>query len=284
MQILNDLMAINPYLFYGFVGILGLMIGSFLNVVIVRVPLMMEMRWRQACDQIASDEHFNLSTPRSCCVSCKHPLTIFQNIPVLSFIWLRGRCGFCNAKISARYPIVEILTAVLTCFVVFQFGIALKTVFILLFVWMQIALSFIDWDKQILPDGMTLSLLWLGLLANAFSIFTDPSSAILGAMLGYLSLWSVYWIFKLLTHKEGMGYGDFKLLAALGAWFGWQSLPMIILFSSLLGAIVGMTFIIFKKQDKNIPIPFGPFLAIAGLVTAFWGGEIIDFYFKFALG
>lgn len=252
-------------LFYAGVALLGLIIGSFLNVVIYRLPIQLNLCW-----------------PRSNCPLCHHPISILENIPILSYLVLRGRCRACHRRISWRYPFVEGLTAILTVLVVWSLGAKWQAIFALFFVWELIALTFIDFDKQILPDALTLPLLWLGLLINSFSGFVTPQSAILGAVVGYMSLWSVYWVFKLLTQKEGMGYGDFKLLAAIGAWLGWQVLPLVILTASLMGCLVGFAGILCCGKNKNIPIPFGPYLAAAGFVALLWGEEIIVWYLHYA--
>lgn len=257
--------SFSPELLYTGVALLGLIIGSFLNVVIYRLSIQQNLYW-----------------PRSNCPLCHHPISILDNIPILSYLILRGRCRACHGHISWRYPLVEGLTAILSVFVVWVLGHEWQAVFALFFVWGLIALTFIDFDKQILPDTLTLPLLWLGLVINCFSGFVTPQDAILGAAMGYLSLWSVYWIFKLLTQKEGMGYGDFKLLAAIGAWLGWQVLPLVILMASLLGCIVGFAGILCYGRDKNVPIPFGPYLAIASFIALLWGKTMIDWYVRYA--
>lgn len=251
---------------------LGLAVGSFLNVVIYRLPVMLERRWRVDARELltlptdgATEARFDLIAPRSRCPSCETPITAWQNVPIASWLWLRGRCGACGVKISARYPLVEAFTALCTIGIVAVFGYTWATVAALGFTWALIAAAFIDYDTTLLPDGITLPLLWSGLLVNVGSMFTDLSSAVIGATAGYLVLWSVYWAFKLLTGKEGMGYGDFKLLAALGAWLGWQTLPALILVSSLAGVVIGGGILLIKRERK--PIPFGPFLALAGFVT-----------------
>ncbi|MDT8406710.1 MAG: A24 family peptidase [Methylococcales bacterium] len=258
----------------------GLMVGSFLNVVIYRLPVMLKKQWRRECraflalpEDSGDVAPFNLAWPASHCPKCQAPVRPWQNIPLLSFILLKGRCHHCQAGIGLRYPLVEALTGLLSVAVVGYFGLTTAALAGLILTWGLVALSGIDIDHQLLPDNLTLPLLWLGLLLNDFNVFTDLESAVMGAMAGYLVLWSVYQLFKLLTGKEGMGYGDFKLLAVLGAWLGWQYLPMIILLSSLLGAVVGVTLIALKRQDKSVPIPFGPYLAGAGWLAMIWGED-----------
>lgn len=269
-------------------GALGLLVGSFLNVVGHRLPIMMERRWARECAEFndaetqQDDQVYNLTTPRSACPACGHNITAMENIPILSYLFLRGKCRGCGIKISPQYPVVEAVTGLLSVFVAWHFGYGWQTLAALFFTWTLIALTIIDLKKQLLPDSITLPLLWAGLIINLGHVFTDIESSILGAVFGYLSLWSVYHLFRLLTGKEGMGYGDFKLLAALGAWLGWQSLPIIIIFSSLVGAVVGITMILFKRQQQGQPIPFGPFLAVAGWLTMIWGKEITDAYMRFS--
>ncbi|MBS1197187.1 MAG: prepilin signal peptidase PulO-like peptidase [Proteobacteria bacterium] len=262
---------------------LGLCVGSFLNVVIYRLPRMMEREWQAQCAELRGEETapvevLNLAKPRSRCPACGHQITALENIPVLSYLVLRGRCSACKAGISPRYPLIEALTGLLSFFTIWHFGSTLAGGAALLMVWSLIALTFIDFDTQLLPDSITLPLLWLGLLFNLIGGFASLQSAVVGAMAGYLSLWSVYWLFKLATGKEGMGYGDFKLLAALGAWLGWQLLPAIILLSAVVGAVVGIVLIVLAKHGRNVPIPFGPYLAGAGLIALYWGKEINQGY------
>lgn len=280
---LSELLQQSPTLFITVSVLLGLMVGSFLNVVIYRLPKMMEQDWHIQCLSLQGKEaepqpKFNLATPGSSCPSCGHQIKFYENIPVLSWLLLKGRCSSCGTSISARYPLIELLTAVLTGLVSWQFAYSSATLFIWLFTFSLIALTFIDFDTQLLPDDITLPLLWLGLLFNLDHGFTDLSDAVIGAVIGYLSLWSIYWAFKLATGKEGMGYGDFKLLAALGAWFGWQLLPAIILLSSISGAIIGIGLILFAKHGRETPMPFGPFLAIAGIAALFFGNTLQQFY------
>ncbi|MBL8501688.1 MAG: prepilin peptidase [Nitrosomonas sp.] len=263
--------------------ILGLMVGSFLNVVIYRLPEMMKRNWLQQCAELQGEAiqilpEFNLFTPRSTCTHCGHKITAWENIPVISYLLLRGRCSQCHASISPRYPMVEAATAIISGFVAWHFGYGFVTLAALIFVWSLIALAAIDLDTQLLPDDITLPLLWIGLLVNINHGFTDIQSAVIGAIAGYLSLWSIYWCFKLITGKEGMGYGDFKLLAAIGAWLGWSMLPLVILSSSLVGALVGMGLILTAKLNKNIPIPFGPYLVGGALIALFWGEQLIHTY------
>ena len=263
-------------------AVVGLAIGSFLNVVIHRLPRMMEAEWRAQCAELEGrpfDEKgiYNLWTPRSHCPSCSAQLRIVDNIPLISYLALRGKCAACGAHISLRYPVVEALTAVLSAVVAWRFGWSVAGVLGLVFTWMLIALTFIDADTTLLPDGITLPLLWLGLLANTWTIFVPIQDAVLGAAAGYLILWSIYWLFKLATGKEGMGYGDFKLLGALGAWMGWKMLLPIILISSVVGAVVGMVLIVLARRGREIPIPFGPYLAAAGWIALVYGESLARF-------
>lgn len=270
--------------------VLGLVIGSFLNVVIYRLPLMMQREWRAQChefleleDKTAPEAHFpvfNLAKPDSHCPACRHPLGAAENIPVVSWLLQRGRCRHCAAPVSIRYPLVESATGLLSCLIAATFGLSWLTAALLVFTWALIALTMIDIDHQLLPDDITLPLLWLGLLVNTQGWLTTLDSALWGAIGGYLSLWSIYWIFKLLTGKEGMGYGDFKLLAALGAWLGWQALPQVILLSSLVGAAVGLLLMALRGQGRNVPIPFGPYLAGAGFLALLWGDELTLLFFS----
>jgi len=293
---LIELLETSTLFFISFVAIFSLAVGSFLNVVIHRLPVMMQTAWRQQCTEFLADESgatdtatkeqekekYNLLVPRSACPKCGHQITALENIPVLSYLWLKGRCAGCQTPISKRYPVIEIMTALLSVIVAWQFGFSWQCLAALCLTWALIALSVIDFDHKLLPDDITLSFLWIGILLNLFGLFTDTTSSIIGAIAGYLSLWSVYWAFKLLTGKEGMGYGDFKLLAMLGAWMGWQSLPGIVLLSSFVGAIIGIALIVFRGRDKNIPIPFGPYLAIAGWIYLLWGDQITQLYFSIA--
>lgn len=264
-------------------AVLGLFIGSFLNVVILRLPVMMQRSWRAQCRELleqeqSEEETFNLISPRSRCPHCGHLIGALENIPVLSYLIQRGRCKHCSTTISARYPLIELFTALMTGIVAWKFGFGWQGAFGILLTWALIALTFIDIDHQLLPDDITLPFLWLGLGLSLFGLFTGMPSAIIGAIAGYLSLWLVYHGFRLLTKKEGMGYGDFKLFALFGAWFGWQQLPLIILLSSLVGAIIGISMIVFMGRDRQIPIPFGPYLAGAGWLAMLWGDEITRAY------
>ncbi|HKA39415.1 MAG TPA: A24 family peptidase [Burkholderiales bacterium] len=262
----------------------GLVAGSFLNVVIHRLPKMMERQWRAECAELAGTEApapgpaYNLVVPRSTCPHCGHGITALENIPVASYIALGGKCSACRKPISLRYPVVEALTGALSGYIAWRYGLSAAMFGALIFAWAMVALSFIDLDTFYLPDNITLPLLWAGLLFNAAGVFTDLHSAIFGAVAGYIALWSVYWIFKLATGKEGMGYGDFKLLAAIGAWLGWKMLPLVILLSSLVGALVGIGLIAFARHGRNVPIPFGPYLAAAGLIALFWGESLTRQY------
>ena len=265
-----------PLVFIPACALLGLMVGSFLNVVIHRLPKMMERDWLCQCAELREEaapvyEKLTLATPRSRCPTCSHAISALENIPVLSWLFLRGQCSACKAAVSLRYPLVEMLTGLLSALAALVFGCTWAGAGALLLTWALIALAFIDADTQLLPDSITLPLLWGGLLFNLFGTYTDLSSAVIGAMAGYLALWSVYWGFKLATGKEGMGYGDFKLLAALGAWLGWQQLPSIILVSAAVGSVVGLGLIALKSHDRSKPIPFGPYLAAAGWICLIWG-------------
>jgi len=282
---LLDAFTTTPGLFPLFCGITGLLVGSFLNVVIHRLPRMMEREWQCQCAELRGEElpdleALSLAKPRSRCPACGHKITALENIPIVSWLILRGKCSACHAAISPRYPIVEAITGLLTAFAAMHFGFGWSALGAILFIWAMIALTFIDFDTKYLPDAITLPLLWCGLLFNLFETYTDLPSSVIGTMAGYLSLWSVYWAFKLATGKEGMGYGDFKLLAALGAWQGWQMLPLIILLSSFVGAIVGILLIVLTKRGRDIPIPFGPYLATAGLIALFWGKELTAYYLR----
>jgi leader peptidase (prepilin peptidase)/N-methyltransferase len=282
MQIFN-MLAAQPLLLGGVALLLGLLVGSFLNVVIYRLPLMLERQWRADSREMLEleaeeQERFNLVLPRSRCSGCGTLIKAWQNIPILSWMLLRGRCASCGTRISAQYPLVELLTGLVTLMVVMRFGLSPAGIAAILLSWALIALAVIDFNTTLLPDDITLPLLWLGLLLNAFNVFTDLHSAVIGAAVGYLVLWSVYWLFKLISGKEGMGYGDFKLLAALGAWLGWEMLPLIVLLSSLVGAVIGVALIVLRGRDRNIPIPFGPYLAIAGWIALLWGGELTRQY------
>ena len=270
----------NSAVFYGLIFFVSLAFGSFLNVVIYRLPRIMEQEWHSQCRELltlpaAAADKITLAHPASACPQCGHKIRFWENIPVLSYLLLKGRCSNCHTRISLQYPLVEAFTAALSMVVAWKFGVSLQTVLGLVLTWSLIALTMIDFHKQLLPDSITLPLLWLGILANIFEIFTLLDSSVIGAMAGYLALWGVYHFFKLLTGKEGMGYGDFKLLGALGAWLGWKVIVLIILLSSLVGAVIGILMIVVARHDKNIPIPFGPYLAVAGWITLIWGDVMI---------
>ncbi len=285
-----QLLQSSPIFFMALFAVIGLMVGSFLNVVIHRLPKMLEQEWLQQCADLNGKTtenappynlpRYNLLIPRSACLHCGHKIGALENIPLISYLLLRGKCRGCGAAISARYPTVEALSGVLSAYVAWHFGFGLAALAALLFIWALLALTFIDADTQLLPDDITLPLLWLGLLFNLSGTFVDLPSAVIGAVAGYLTLWAVYWLFKLATGKDGMGYGDFKLLAAIGAWLGWQMLPLVILLSSLVGAVVGITLIVAARHGRNIPIPFGPYLAGGGLIALFWGQPLTQGYLQ----
>ncbi|MFM5735402.1 prepilin peptidase [Aeromonas hydrophila] len=285
MLLITDVFHSLPWLYFSLVFLFSLMIGSFLNVVIHRLPIMLEREWQAEYlgyfdpeTQPQQEERYNLMVPRSACPHCGHAITAMENIPLLSWLWLKGRCRECQAPISARYPLVELLTALLSLVVAATFAPGWGLLAALLLTWVLVALTFIDLDKMLLPDQLTLPLLWGGLLFNLTGGFAPLADAVIGAMAGYLVLWSLYWAFKLLTGKEGMGYGDFKLLAALGAWLGWQALPIVLLLSSLVGAFIGIGLILLRNHHQNKPIPFGPYLAIAGWIALLWGDTITRWY------
>ncbi len=264
-------------------ALLGLTVGSFLNVVIHRLPKILEAGWLAECAELRGEpppaaERLTLATPRSRCPHCGHGISALENIPVISYLMLRGRCRACRARISPRYPLVELTAGLFAACAAWHFGAGWAGAGAMLFLWSMIALAFIDLDTQLLPDGITLPLLWAGLLLNLGGTFASIEDAVIGAAAGYLSLWSVYWLFKLVTGKEGMGHGDFKLLAAIGAWLGWQMLPLTILASSLVGAVVGASLIVFARHGRSIPIPFGPYLAAAGIIALFWGKPLTQHY------
>ena len=279
-----------PWLFYSSVLFSGLCVGSFLNVVAYRLPLMMERDWKQECYEFLELDvpeveqrlsSINLATPASACPNCGHNLHFWENIPVLSYLFLGAKCSSCKTNISIQYPVVELLTGLTSLTVAYTFGVTLQTMAALFFTWILIALTLIDLKKQLLPDNMTLPVLWFGLFLGFFDIFTDLKSSVIGAMAGYLILWSVYHLFKLLTKKEGMGFGDFKLLAALGAWAGFSYLPQIILISSVVGTVAGVTMLVIGKTKQQQPIPFGPYLAVAGWIALLWGKTINTAYLAF---
>nr|VFJ62304.1 MAG: type 4 prepilin peptidase 1 Aspartic peptidase. MEROPS family A24A [Candidatus Kentron sp. FW]VFJ68530.1 MAG: type 4 prepilin peptidase 1 Aspartic peptidase. MEROPS family A24A [Candidatus Kentron sp. FW] len=278
--------------------LLGLIVGSFLNVVILRLPVIMERNWRHQCSRLLRQTHlktfidpsgspetieeepFNLVVPRSRCTNCAHILSVFENIPVISYLLLRGRCSACHASISPRYPLIELLSGIMAGGIAWQFGFSTYTAGALLFTWALIALAFIDLDHQQLPDEITLPFLWIGLTFNLFGVYASIEDSIIGAIFGYGILWTVYQSFRLSTGKAGMGYGDFKLLAMVGAWLGWQALPATILISSTIGAMVGITMILLRGHDRNIPIPFGPYIAIAAWISLLWGPDITEWYLR----
>ena len=272
----------NPTLFLGFVALLGLLVGSFINVIVYRLPIMLERAWQSSeLPNELSTEAFNLAVPRSHCPSCAQQLSASENVPVVSFLFLRGRCRHCKSRISARYPLVEIAASVASILVAITFGFTASTLAFLAFAWFLLALSLIDLDHHLLPDDLTLPLLWLGLLVSAFNLGLPGVSlfdAVIGAAAGYMTLWSLFWAFLLVTGKEGLGYGDFKLLAALGAWLGWQAILPVLLLASLAGAVIGLILIVFGGRERSAPLPFGPFLAAAGFVMLIWGPQALALY------
>ena len=275
---------LGPYGVFVLAGIVGLCVGSFLNVVIHRVPKMLERGWAAQCAELRGETPavlpaYNLVVPRSACPSCGHGITALENVPLLSWLVLKGKCSSCGAAIAGRYPAVELLGAALAVAAIWRFGPTWQAVAACVLLWTLVALTFIDFDSQLLPDNLTLPLLWAGLLANMFDLFVPLKTAVIGAVAGYLSLWVVYWLFKLIRGKEGMGYGDFKLLAALGAWLGWQMLPLIVLLSSVVGATIGIMLIVFRGREHGVPLAFGPYLAIAGAIALFFGQALTKMYF-----
>jgi leader peptidase (prepilin peptidase)/N-methyltransferase len=276
----------SPTVFLGFIFILGLTVGSFLNVVIYRLPIIMQREWKRDClEYLEQPKHeetetFNLAVPRSRCGHCGHQITAMENIPLLSYLFLRGKCSQCQSAISLRYPLVELFTACVSLLIAWKLGVSMQTVAALFLTWCLIAASGIDIEHKLLPDTITLPLLWLGILLSFFNVFVDLESSVIGAMAGYMSLWSVFIVFKLVTGKEGMGYGDFKLLAMLGAWTGWKMIFVIILTSSIVGAVVGISMILLKVNQRETQIPFGPYLAAAGWGALLWGSEMSSFYFS----
>ena len=280
---ISQLIQQNYTLFISVSVIFGLVIGSFLNVVIHRLPKIMEREWNNQCLELqgkplTEEPRYTLSTPRSACPKCGHMITALENIPIISYLALKGKCSNCKASIGIRYPLIEALTGLLAGLISYKFGYTSTALFAYIFAFSLITLTFIDMDTQLLPDDICLPLLWLGLLFNINNGFTDLKSAVIGAAAGYLVLWSIYWIFRLITGKEGMGYGDFKLLAAIGAWFGWQLLPAVILLSSILGALIGISLILLTKRGREVPMPFGPFLAIGGIAALFLGSQLASYY------
>ena len=287
MSNLIELFLLYPAFYLGNVFIFGLLVGSFLNVVIFRLPVMMETDWKEQCCELLElqtpekpkqNSVLNLVTPRSRCPRCNHQIKAIENIPVISYLFLKGKCSQCKNKISCRYPLIEFTSAVMVTVVAFYFGVSIQAAFAIFLTFALIALTMIDFDHQLLPDDITLPFLWLGITLNIFNVYTDIESSVLGAIFGYGSLWFVYISFKIITGKEGMGHGDFKLLALLGAWFGWQALPLIIILSSVVGTIIGISLIIFKSHNRNSTIPFGPYLALAGWVYMLWGPYMMSSY------
>lgn len=280
----------NLVLFYVIIAMTGLLVGSFLNVVIYRLPRMMEREWRAECNQLlglnggpAGEDTYNLVLPRSTCPHCGHKISALENIPIISFAFLGGKCSGCRQAISWRYPLIELASSLLALAVAMHFGPTLQTLMAVALTWALLALTIIDYDHQLLPDNITLPFLWLGIIGNMFALFTNIYSSLFGAIFGYLVLWTVYVCFKLFTGKEGMGYGDFKLLAMLGAWLGWQMLPLIVIVSSVLGAVVGICLIVFRSHGRSQPIPFGPYLAAAGWIALLYGEQLTGLYLEWAL-
>jgi len=279
---LSSMLAVQPWVAIAVALVVGLCVGSFLNVVVHRLPKMMDRAWRAQCAELRGEAtppeqpaKYNLAVPRSACPQCGHPIGALENIPVVSWLALRGACSACRKPISIRYPLVEALAGLLAAYAIWRFGVTWKAGAACVMLWMLLALTFIDFDTQLLPDSLTLPLLWAGLAANLFGLFAPLADAVIGAIAGYLALWVVYWLFRLVRGKEGMGYGDFKLLAALGAWLGWQMLPLIVLLSSVVGAFIGITLMVFKGRDHDVPLAFGPYLAIAGGIALFFGPAIV---------
>ena len=276
----------NSTFFLTVVGLFSLLVGSFLNAAIYRIPIMLQKGWREECQELfggedaeinsESSKKFNLFVPRSQCPTCGHMITAIENIPVLSYLFLRGKCSSCKTKISIQYPIIEILTALISVFVAYKVGFGWQTLAALIFTWTLITLSLIDAKTMLLPDNLTIPLMWLGIAVNYQHLFVDLQSSVLGAMIGYMSLWSLFHVFRLLTGKEGMGYGDFKILAAIGAWGGWQILPFTVFASSLIGAVVGISMMVMQGKKESQPIPFGPWLALAGFIGFIWREEILQ--------
>ncbi|TFY94916.1 prepilin peptidase [Pseudomonas nabeulensis] len=280
------LLSEHPQAFVWLALVLGLIVGSFLNVLVWRLPKMLEREWRAQAHEVLglpaepAGPTYNLMHPNSRCPHCNHPIRPWENIPLLSYLVLRGRCAHCKGPISARYPLTELACGLITAFVAWHFGFGWQAGAVILLSWGLLAMSLIDADHQLLPDVLVLPLLWLGLIVNGFGLLTTLPDALWGAVIGYMSLWSVFWLFKLLTGKDGMGHGDFKLMALLGAWGGWQILPMTLLMASLVGVIVGLVLMRVRKTHASTPMPFGPYLAIAGWIALLWGGQITDFYLQ----
>ena len=288
MDDLINLLATHTAFFFTTIFVLGLMVGSFLNVVIYRLPKMMEQEWKDNCAEITSkaiepaQPAMTLSHPASSCPHCGHKIRFYENIPLISWLLLKGKCAACHASISSRYPVIELATALLSVMIAWHFGFSWQTLAGLFFTWALIAMSMIDIDHQLLPDSITLPFIWLGLAASLVPLFATSHDAIIGGIVGYLSLWLVFQTFKLVTGKEGMGFGDFKLLSLLGAWMGWQAIPGIILLSSLVGAVTGVIMLSVQKKDSQTPIPFGPYLAAAGWISLLWGEELRNAYFQWS--
>jgi leader peptidase (prepilin peptidase)/N-methyltransferase len=279
-------LTIDPLFLLAGAAAVGLCVGSFLNVVIHRLPKMLERGWEVQCaelrgEQVAVQPAYNVVVPRSQCPACGHRITAAENVPLVSWLVLKGRCSACKAPISVRYPLVELVGAAIAVYAIHRYGLTLKGVAACGMLWTLLALTCIDFDTQLLPDDLTLPLLWAGLLVNVPGTFVSLPAAVIGAAAGYLSLWAIYWLFKLIRGKEGMGFGDFKLLAALGAWLGWQMLPVIVLLSSVVGAVIGIGLIVFKGRDHSVPLAFGPYLAIAGAIALFWGTSLVKLYFPY---
>ena len=280
------LLAGHPWAFVALASLLGLIVGSFLNVLVWRLPTMLEREWRaQALEVLGlpaepAGPTYNLMHPSSCCPHCNHPIRPWENIPLLSYLMLRGRCAHCRGAISARYPLTELACGLISAFVAWHFSFGWQAGAVMLLSWGLLAMSLIDADHQLLPDVLVLPLLWLGLIINGFDLLAPLTDALWGAVIGYMSLWSVFWLFKLATGKDGMGHGDFKLMALIGAWGGWQVLPMTLLMSSLAGVFVGLILMRVRKTQVSSPMPFGPYLAIAGWIALLWGGQITDFYLQ----
>ena len=279
----------NPAFFYTSIALISLAIGSFLNVVIYRFPKMLEQGWYEECREFLSEEldknkvaetkeKITLSKPASTCPKCGHKIRFYENIPVISWLFLKGKCSSCQSKISIRYPLIEAATALLSVVIATKFGVTIQTLFLLILTWGLVSLTMIDFDHMLLPDQITLPLMWLGLLVNITATYTPLQDAVIGAAVGYMSLFSIFWLFKLITGKEGMGFGDFKLVAVFGAWMGWQLLPLLILMASFVGALVGISLMVFKNHQREQAIPFGPYLAVAGWITLIWGQSIWNWY------
>jgi len=289
-----EYLAQDPSAFFITAGLFGLFLGSFLNVVIYRIPVMLDKEWREAATEILAEQSvkveakddsdpqpFNLMVPRSTCPNCGHQITALENIPLLSYLFLGGKCSGCKSPISIRYPLIELLTGLLFGYSAFHFGWGIQAFATMILVAFLVPLIFIDIDRKLLPDNIVYPLLWIGILFNLYETFTSLESSVIGALAGYLILWSIFWLFKLVTGKEGMGYGDFKLLAALGAWLGWKMLPLIIMLSSVVGAALGILILTVNKKGRETTLPFGPYLAISGLIALFWGNDLINLYFNF---